>query len=220
MSNSARLTINGALMARPDLFDSASFPDRLDREILTDTIILECGDLGLYYTDPDYMAQAVRAWSRRRIRIWDEMLDSTEYQYNPIWNKDGTIRETRTDTRKRTGSGDSEGSDDLTHGHKIDEDTETTGQVSGYNSEGWSNRDKTTGDSTETHSGTDKSKSKNTYTTQDDEDAQYDLTRVEQGNIGVTSTQQLIREQRDVIDYDVYGIIADEFKAFFCVLIY
>lgn len=228
MSNSARLTINGALMARPDMFAEAAFPDRLDRETLIDSIILECGNLGLFYTDPDYMTQAVKAWSRRRIRIWEEMLDTTEYEYNPIWNKDGVYRESRHDTRNRSergsSTGESTGKTDIDYGHTIDNDETETTQVAGYNSEGWANRDKTTVDGTQKHSGTDttntKTNAKSDYSTGADESGDYTLERVEQGNIGVTTTQQMIKEQREVIDYDVYGIIADEFKAYFCILLY
>lgn len=40
------------------------------------------------------------------------------------------------------------------------------------------------------------------------------------GNIGVTTTQKLIREQRDVDKFNLYDIIIDEFKNRFCVLVY
>lgn len=40
------------------------------------------------------------------------------------------------------------------------------------------------------------------------------------GNIGVTSTQQMIREQRDVELFNLYDIIIEDFKMRFCILIY
>ena len=40
------------------------------------------------------------------------------------------------------------------------------------------------------------------------------------GNIGVTTTQKLIREQREVDKFNLYDIITDEFKMRFCVLVY
>lgn len=42
----------------------------------------------------------------------------------------------------------------------------------------------------------------------------------EQGNIGVTATQELIQAQRDLVKFDLYGMIADSFKHEFCVMIY
>lgn len=40
------------------------------------------------------------------------------------------------------------------------------------------------------------------------------------GNIGVTTTQELIREQRDVELFNLYDIIIEDFKMRFCILIY
>lgn len=40
------------------------------------------------------------------------------------------------------------------------------------------------------------------------------------GNIGVTTTQQLIKEQREIDEFNLYDIITKDFKMKFCVLIY
>ena len=40
------------------------------------------------------------------------------------------------------------------------------------------------------------------------------------GNIGVTTTQKLIREQRDIELFNIYDIIIEDFKMRFCILIY
>jgi len=38
------------------------------------------------------------------------------------------------------------------------------------------------------------------------------------GNIGVTTTQQMIREQREIVQMDLFNIIVKEFKAQFCLM--
>lgn len=40
------------------------------------------------------------------------------------------------------------------------------------------------------------------------------------GNIGVTSTQDLIRQEIGVSGYNVYDVIAEDFKTEFCLLVY
>ena len=40
------------------------------------------------------------------------------------------------------------------------------------------------------------------------------------GNIGVTTTQKLIREQRDIDRFNLYDIIIEDFKMRFCILVY
>lgn len=44
--------------------------------------------------------------------------------------------------------------------------------------------------------------------------------RVEQGNIGVTTTQAMIQEQRDISLFSLYDVIMQDFKHEFCVMIY
>jgi hypothetical protein len=40
------------------------------------------------------------------------------------------------------------------------------------------------------------------------------------GNIGVTTTQQMIEQERRISEFDIYHIIINEFKKTFCLLIY
>ena len=40
------------------------------------------------------------------------------------------------------------------------------------------------------------------------------------GNIGITTTQKLIREEREVDLFNLYDIIIEEFKMRFCILVY
>ena len=44
--------------------------------------------------------------------------------------------------------------------------------------------------------------------------------RQEHGNIGVTTTQQMIKEEVDVADINIYQIIIDDFKQRFCIMVY
>lgn len=64
-------------------------------------------------------------------------------------------------------------------------------------------------------------------TQQDDKDSETGytkdtgtITKDRHGNIGVTSTQQLLTAEREVADYSLYQVIADDFKKAFCVLVY
>lgn len=46
------------------------------------------------------------------------------------------------------------------------------------------------------------------------------INRREQGNIGVTMTQEMIRQQRDVVMFNLYDVIVQEFKTRFCLALY
>lgn len=47
-----------------------------------------------------------------------------------------------------------------------------------------------------------------------------DFTRTEQGNIGITSTQELIERERSIAAFSLYQVISESFKHEFCVCIY
>lgn len=64
-------------------------------------------------------------------------------------------------------------------------------------------------------------------TQQDDKDTETGntkdtgtITKDRHGNIGVTSTQQLINQEREAADFSIYKVIADDFKKSFCCLVY
>lgn len=59
-------------------------------------------------------------------------------------------------------------------------------------------------------------------TVEDTTDATGQVTRTSRirGNIGVTTTQQMIEAQRNVVKFNIYDYITDDFKENFCVLVY
>lgn len=46
------------------------------------------------------------------------------------------------------------------------------------------------------------------------------LTRTESGNIGVTTTQQMLKEEREAAVFNIYDHIIEAFKKRFCIMIY
>ena len=52
------------------------------------------------------------------------------------------------------------------------------------------------------------------------ENIDREYTRTEQGNIGITTTQQMINEEREVDKFNLMDYIIDRFKQRFCLLVY
>ncbi len=182
------LSILGLYNADPSLFDEMQLPEALDRKTVINGILLKCSELEILYTDPEYMKNALRIWSAYRVTVWQSLYETTQYEYNPIWNKDGTIIETenRNTSSKASGSG--------------------TGQqaVKAFNESEWADH------------------TKNTSTSQASSSENEGITRErrEQGNIGVTTTQQMIREERDISEFNVIQYIIDDFQNEFCLQVY
>lgn len=70
----------------------------------------------------------------------------------------------------------------------------STGSTKGYNSNSWLDNSKISADDTRTTTRT--------------------------GNIGVTTTQQMIREEREVAEYSTIYYIVNSFKKRFCLMVY
>lgn len=166
------------------LFDGLQVPDGLDKESLINELCMQLAELNTIISNPDVMKLAIAEWSKTKAAIWKHLFETTQYEYNPIWNKDGTY--TETETR------------DL----KSEANANALNKVTGYNSESMRDAERTESEGSGTDTGT--------------------ITRVreEHGNIGVTTTQQMIKEEREIADWSLYQLIIDDFKQRFCIMVY
>lgn len=178
------LSIIALYKAQPDLFDDLHIPPALNREALIDELCMECGEMNLTISNPHILKIAIDRWSSTRIEVWQHLFDTTQYVYNPIWNKDGVIKE----TEKMTSKSSMDGTD--------------TDETSAYNSTTYQPNNKTTIDHDTAG------------------EANVERTRIEQGNIGVVTTQSMIKEEREIADFSLYRLIIDEFKRRFCIMVY
>lgn len=77
----------------------------LDKQTLIDNILFETAELEVLYTNPETLKYAISAWSRKEFPVWQSLYETLFYKYNPIWNKDGSIKETAKQIRDLTNSG-------------------------------------------------------------------------------------------------------------------
>lgn len=220
----AKLSILGLYNLDDSIFDRMVLPEGISAEQVVDDIILECAELELLYPNWDIMELAIYRWSQKSQYKWKKLLATENFEYNPIWNKDGTIKET--ETRFGTGTAQSQeesstsGSDSQTVTGTRDSTDEL--KVSAFDTSTYNNREQRTVDedtSTEASSeGTANSSRTGTSVSQNEEGRTYE--RTERGNIGLTSTQQLVMEERSVADFSVYDVIVQDFKERFCVIVY
>ena len=166
------------------IFDNMVTPQNIVKQDVINNILMECAELEILYPDPDSMKDAIGYWSAAESDIWQHLQDTKEYQYNPIWNKDGTYLETETRDLKGTG------------------DNTTTQKTSAYNVTDFQNAEQNIIDAETTDTGT------------------ITRERQEHGNIGVTTTQQMIKEEREIADFSVINYIVQSFKHRFCIMVY
>lgn len=208
----------------------------LDKNLLIGKILMDLGELSLIYTEPETVKGLIEIWSKVNHDNWLALWETLLYKYNPIWNKDGTYTENRslnvTGQQADTTSGSVQTSGTDARTTTTDQDTTNHNTVAhavtGYDTNSYSpdtqdsENGSGTNDVTVTEAGnmqqtTGSSGSLNRSTGGTEQEA---ITRVEQGNIGVTTSQQMIREQREIVLFNLYEFITESFKKQFCLMVY
>lgn len=211
MAAKAKLSILGLYQWNNNVFKNMALPEGVDGEILTWKILEDCAELEVLYSDPEYMQASIYNWSSAMLPGWKKMQEALTAEYNPIWNKDGKITETneygaisQTGTEKGTGTGNGSTS------------TSETEKVAGFNSDSTHTREERTG------SGTQSSTATTDSTTTNRQEAHTDKrTVIEQGNIGVTESSAMVRHEMELrADFNIYSIIANDFKKHYCLMVY
>ena len=240
----ATLSILGLYQREPKLFDELVLPGNMKKDVLIDNILYEAASLEAYYPDPNFMKFMIGRWSFMNQSVWQKLYDTTVLEYNPIFNYDRT--EEWTENEKMLDGRTAASTETETRNLKTGEtsrtdsngDVTTTGtmktelNVSGYNEVTFTPSEETietpdtmtsnnvivdgTRDSTDT--GTVSIDKKDTESL----NRKRDNLRTGRafGNIGVTTTQQMIQQERETVLFNMYKVITDSFVDRFCLMVY
>lgn len=184
-----------------DEADKVSDPFVPDKTTLINYICMQLAEMELVYTKPEVVKTMIGIWSSVRLPVWKAIYNTLLYKYNPIWNKDGEIIEDHDLTIE----------DDYNVTNlKTEHDGNVANEVTGYDSATYSPNTRQVVDTSDTQNGNTNNVHTDTGT----------ITRTEHGNIGVTMTQEMIRQQREVVEFNLYDYILQDFKAQFCVAVW
>lgn len=240
----ASLSILGLYQRDPTLFDELELPGDMNKDVLIDSILYEAASLEAYYPDPNFMKFMIGRWSFMNQSVWQKLYDTTVLDYNPIYNYDRT--EEWTENEKMLDGRTAASTETETRNLKTGEtsrtdsngDVTTTGtmktelNVSGYNEVTFTPSEETieTPDTMTSNNvivdGT--RDSINTGTVSIDKKDTESLDRKRDnlrtgrafGNIGVTTTQQMIQQERETVTFNMYKVITDSFVDRFCLMVY
>ena len=251
MSN-YKITIPGmeaaANAVNKSIFDSLLLPSGIDKEILTDNIIMESGAFESLYSDLDYLTYRIGNWGKKNYANWKRAIDVLEMEYNPLENYDRT--EDTTDAgyvNKRTDD-DFAASETATNSassstdERIVDDVDTTNsattetQRAAYNevSQGVNyspyEKDITSGLGSEDNTRTIDSDTTTSSSDSRSNSSQRDIQEAEtngnhrtsriHGNIGVTTSQQMLMSELEIAKFNLYDEITNSFLKNFVVLVY
>ena len=219
------------------LFDFLQVPETIDKDTLVDNIIIEAGSYESLYSDIDFIRRKIAVWSAKNQRTWEKWASALEIEYNPLENYDrqeswddghqGSKSDSSSETT--TTSSTESGTDSNTHTYNNVKDKHELHDLANeqkraaFNSPNYENAEKeigtgyedTTRSGNETDSGTNSltssgSGSKGVTSSGNDSYLNRHTGRVH-GNIGVTTSQQMLQSELDIARFNIYNQITDMF---------
>lgn len=224
MGMGASLSLIGLYQWNNGLFETMAIPDGFtndQKDLLINSILLECGELEVIYPDYDFMKFAIEAWSHKELPTWQRIYNASLLEYNPIENYNRTEETTIVDDGSDIHSGNdtsrNSGSDSNTGGGSLTRQNDTTG----YDSNAFVPREKITDTTTDTNTTTYGGVNTFTHGEQIARDNKRTITGNISGNIGVTTSQQMLEQEIEIAGkLNIYNVISDSFKNRFCLQVY
>lgn len=159
---------------------------------------------------------ALRGWSELNCARWEDVFRTLLQKYELLNNYD------RTEERKVVYKGNETASKNSSFNStgKTEEsgNSERIGKVAGYNADSFTNKD------SDVATGGNVSNSRSGGVSSDEDKRKKESEIVHSvrafGNIGVTTAQQMIREEREIAAFSFSDMLLDEFKKEFCIMVY
>lgn len=205
------------------LFSLLTLPEGIDDDILIPNLLAETAELEVLYPNPTVMKTLIGVWSQKQSPIWQHMYETTQYEYNPIENynryetENADSEDTRTIAETNSGSDSSTstgtGSQSVTNkvaafnlGSNLTDENGLAPNSAGSSSSSSTNSGSVTyGKKVNTTDGIERESSREAHL---------------HGNIGVMSTQDMIKQERDIADFNIYDMIIKDFVRRFCIMVY
>ena len=208
MSRQAWISFLGLYNWDDTLFENLALPEGFtadDKNILINNLLMETAELEVIYSDPDFMKNAIEAWSGKEVLNWERLYKLMLMEYNPIENYNRVEDSDNQNRGATTHSGK-----DIAQGSASDT---ITNHITSFDS-----NDLQTHDRSQDISGTtDEVRHGHVIT----DTTGYHLHSQISGNIGVTTSQQMAEQEIDITPkLNIFDIIIKSFISRFCLLVY
>lgn len=191
-----------------NLFKNLIIPEAVDKDALISNILDRGGEFEVLNLDPNYTIDRIKFWSKKWERTFEKWAAALAVKYEPLNNYDRFEEWTTTDEGSNTNS--STGTDTS---HSEGSGTTDT-KVSAYNNNNLVNDSQ---DGTENSADTNGTTTMNSSGTSNNTNVR---TGRAYGNIGVTTSQQMLESELDIATWNIIEHITDVFLQEFTVMVY
>lgn len=216
----AKLTLIGLYNHDSTLFDQMTLPDDIDRDVLINNILFRSGDFEVLYPDPDFLKPAIGVWSKKWQHTFNRWIKALNVEYDPLNNYNRTeewsISEDIDDTASRSETVTGNTTD---HAETETENT-VTDRVSAYNNNTLVNdKEQTSAGNGSSSGGSTSNQTVNASDTNERDRTESRIGRA-YGNIGVTTSQQMLQAELDISLWNLYEHITDVFLSEFIIPVF
>ena len=220
-----RLTLIGLYNYDEGLFDSLVLPEEIDKNIFINNLLLRYGELGVLYTNLDFMKFAIGNWGQKYFNSFVRINKALTEEYNPIHNFDRFEDTTDSDSTERNSTDNKNSTikdtNTLVGSNEVDENSES--KVSAYNSESYQPDNSNTTNTLQSNRSTSTSERGQSDSASNSEEENHTSTHTGHlyGNIGVTKSQDMVLDEINLrSNNNIYDIMSEIFKAEFLILVY
>lgn len=232
----SKITLTGMYNYDDSLFEELTFPAGIDRDLAISRILNKSEEFELVYSDFDYLKDRIGIWSKIWERTFTKWVNALSIDYDPLFNFDRNEEYTdvkgreyndkRNDIENNNASVSSSSASNTITGSSSDSITEQ--KVSAYDSSSYENKEKEEAKATthQTGAGSSEANTESTSNNIKGSDASGTSNEIVKhaahlyGNIGVTTSQQMLKDELDVATWSLYEHISDIFIDEFCILVY
>ena len=228
MAVSASLSLYGIFQYDDTVLDGLNVPTGMDLDTVKNMLLIETEGMSILYPDAPFLKKAIALWSAERSDVWQKLYNTTVLEYDPIENYDRREESSEENigneqvqsSQERSTDSESRGSSQQ---HRSGENTATAANTA-YNSYNFADTSKSTSSgSDDVLDSTVSSGSGTENVSGSGNKSSSDLRRLSSrihGNIGVTTTQQMLQSEREVAEFCMVDYIVNDFISRFCVMVY
>lgn len=207
--SSSRLTLIGLYNYDNTIFDNLTLPSGITKDTLVNNILMRGAEFEVLYPDADFIKFSIGAWATKWQPTFQRWIDALAIEYEPLENynriEDWTDTDDGTGSRTGSGTGETSGTTGSTTRHKVSADDAG---------------DQLTMKDQDELEGTDSS---STSTASQEDTSNHNTGEHHgriHGNIGVTTSQQMLISELDLGYWNIYEKITDLFLTEFVIPVY
>lgn len=215
----AKLTLIGMINYDNSLFDNLSF-ENVDHETMVNTILMNCGEFEVLYPNIETLKNMFTLFSNKWSRTVNKWVNALNTEYKPLENYDRYENFGGSETEIENGNESYANNGNTVLSRSGSDDNKSENKTSAFNSNDYQPNEQTL--------------NKITYGSSDRNDVNLIQTRTPNikktrtpnlenrihGNIGVTTSQQMLESELNLQYWNLYNKISNLFMIEFCIMIY